>query len=316
MPYELRKDYVENSNDSYWFTNVKKPLEGFDRIIGEERIAQSERTRLGHKMVNEGLAGGKKFSLASLKKMEFNDRVGSAEILLDAVVAYCKANPTMVGTSGPVDVSGACTALENWDGRNNLTSKGGLFWAKFIVKAFYGEPGSGLQSVYANPFEYTDPIGTPNGLNTANPDIALALADTVKMFNDQGIPVDAETGKYQYVVRNGKRIPIHGGDYEPVGSFNAIGGPWVEGQGITEVNDGSSFIQAVSLTGAKCTQASTILTYSQSENEKSKHYADQTKLFSKKGWVKDRFCPAQQKKSPGLKVRKFGGGAKAAKRGF
>jgi acyl-homoserine-lactone acylase len=59
-----------------------------------------------------------------------------------------------------------------------------------------------------------------------------------------------------------------------------------------------------------------ILTYSQSENPKSKHYADQTKLFSKKRWVADRFCPNQQKRSPKLKVKRFRGGAKAERKGF
>ena len=61
----------------------------------------------------------------------------------------------------------------------------------------------------------------------------------------------------------------------------------------------------------------TILTYSQAAtNEKSKHFSDQTKLFSDGKWVNDRFCVSQQKKSPGLKVTKLNGGANAVKRGF
>jgi acyl-homoserine-lactone acylase len=317
QPFQLRRDYVENSNDSYWLTNVKQPIEGFDRIIGEERIPQTERTRLGHKMVNEVLANGK-FTLAKLKAMEFNNRVGSAEILADDLVAYCKANPSMEGSSGPVDVSAACGVIENWDRRNNLRSRGGLLWGKFISCAFYGcgdTPSSGLP-VYRNEFVFTDPIGTPSGLNTDNPDIARAFADTVTFFNSQGVPLDAKTGDYQYVVRNGKKIPIHGGDYEPVGSFNAIWGPWVPGKGIPEILDGSSFIIAADMRGRKCPKVSTILTYSQSENPKSRHYADQTRLFSKKKWVTDRFCKGQQMKSPRLRVERFRGGARAERRGF
>ncbi len=312
MPYEMRSDYVENSNDSYWFANVHKTLDGFGKIIGDEDIAQTERTRLGHKMVNEQLAGGGKFTLASLKKMEFNDRVESAELLLKPVIDYCAANPTMLGTSGSVDASGACNALKGWDGRNNLDSKGGLFFQRFIGRLF----SSSTVPVYANAFQVSDPIGTPNGLNTLNPALPISFADTVSEFSSQGIPFDATRRNYQTVTRAGVKIPLHGGDYEPYGSFNTIWGPWVPGKGITEVSDGSSFIQAVHLTGAKCPQASMILTYSQSENPKSKHYADQTKLFSKKGWVTDRFCPKQQRRSPGLKVKRFGGGARAERRGF
>ena len=311
QPYMFRKDYVENSNDSYWLSNIHKPLEGFDRIIGEERIAQSERTRLAEKMVNEGLANGGKFTLEKLKKLEFNNRVGSAELLLKPMIDFCTASPIMTGTGGPVDVSAGCAALKGWDGRNNLDSTGGLLFQRFIGRAF-----SSANPVYSNPFDYTDPIGTPSGLNTANPDIAKAFADTVTEFTSQGIPLTAKRRDYQYVTRNGKKIPIPGGDYEPYGSFNAAYGPWVPGKGIPEVIDGSSFIIAADLNGTKCPRVNTILSYSQSENPKSKHYADQTRLFSKGKWVTDRFCPGQQKKSPGLKVKKFGGGAKAAKKGF
>ena len=78
------------------------------------------------------------------------------------------------------------------------------------------------------------------------------------------------------------------------------------GQGITEVSDGSSFIQAVRLDGSKMPAGEHDLTSSQSEGTKSKHYADQTSFFSKKGWSLDRSAPTSRK-SPGLKVKRFGG---------
>ena len=72
-----------------------------------------------------------------------------------------------------------------------------------------------------------------------------------------------------------------------------------------------------SMTGAKCPDVKTILTYSQAAtNEKSPHFADQTKLFSQSKWLTDRFCASQQKKSPGLKVANLNGGAKAVKKGW
>jgi len=37
----------------------------------------------------------------------------------------------------------------------------------------------------------------------------------------------------------------------------------------------------------------TVLTYSESANPASPHYADQTKLFSDRGWVTPHFCPDQ-----------------------
>ena len=46
-PYLLRRDYVTNSNDSYWLANPHHPLNGFARIIGTEGTERSLRRGLG-----------------------------------------------------------------------------------------------------------------------------------------------------------------------------------------------------------------------------------------------------------------------------
>src|SRR3954452_15949282 len=43
----FRNDYVTNSNDSYGLSTPHQPLEGFARIIGDQRTARSLRTRMG-----------------------------------------------------------------------------------------------------------------------------------------------------------------------------------------------------------------------------------------------------------------------------
>ena len=53
---------------------------------------------------------------------------------------------------------------------------------------------------------------------------------------------------------------------------------------------GSSFIQTVSFDGDGCPDTRTVLTYSQSTNPTSRHYADQTRLYSQGGWVEGAFC--------------------------
>ena len=57
-----------------------------------------------------------------------------------------------------------------------------------------------------------------------------------------------------------------------------------------------------------CPVGSTILTYSESPNPSSSHFADQTKLFSKKQFLPDRFCPAQIAADPNLRVTTVTGG--------
>ncbi len=58
----------------------------------------------------------------------------------------------------------------------------------------------------------------------------------------------------------------------------------------------------VTWTRARCPDGATIVTYSESSNPASPHYADQTALFSRKQWLPDRFCAAQIAADPHLKV--------------
>ena len=55
---------------------------------------------------------------------------------------------------------------------------------------------------------------------------------------------------------------------------------------------GSSYVQVVTWGAGRCPDARTILTYSQSTNSRSRFYADQTRMFSRKKWVTDLFCRA------------------------
>jgi acyl-homoserine-lactone acylase len=70
-----------------------------------------------------------------------------------------------------------------------------------------------------------DPVHTPNTLRTSDPRVALALGDAIADLDGAGIPYDAPLGDWQYVTRDGERIPIHGGPGS-VGVFNAINVSW------------------------------------------------------------------------------------------
>ena len=85
MPSLTRSDYVTNSNDSYWLSNPKQPLEGYARIIGDERTARSLRTRIGLLMTQarvdgtDGL-GPKGFTRQDMQNMVFSDRQYGGEL--------------------------------------------------------------------------------------------------------------------------------------------------------------------------------------------------------------------------------------------
>ena len=95
-------DYVTNSNDSYWLSNPEQPLEGFDRIIGDERTERSLRTAVGPREVEQRLAGdrrlaGRPVHAAPAPGHRVRDRQYAGELWRDELAGFCEATPTMTG---------------------------------------------------------------------------------------------------------------------------------------------------------------------------------------------------------------------------
>jgi acyl-homoserine-lactone acylase len=314
LPSLFRDDYVTNSNDSYWLSNPAQPLEGFSRVIGDERTTRAPRTRLGLRIVQQRLDGsdglpGKRFTLRQLQDAVFNNRQYLGELWRDELVAMCKSSPVLPGSRGPVDVSAACPVLEKWDLHDDLDSRGAILFRRFATRAnSTGVPVSAPPpaSPFRDPFDPDDPVNTPRGLNTGSPLVQQALADAVTDLRAAGIPLDAPLRDFQYEMRGDEKIPIHGGP-GTVGVFNAINVGWDAAKGYPNVPHGSSYVQAVELTGG-CPDVRTILTYSQSTNPQSQFFGDQTRLFSRKQWVDIPFCDDQLARAGIVSLTEFGGG--------
>jgi acyl-homoserine-lactone acylase len=319
LPLQIRDDYTSNMNDSFWLSNPEAPITGIPRIVGNTDSTRSLRTRNGLTQVAERLAGtdgqeGDKFTLPQVQSMLTNGDNYGAELLLDQVVTYCTNNPVLAPTTGdPVDVSAACAALASYGATDTLDDPGAVLWRRIA-----GRLSINSAATYTNPFDLQDPVNTPNGLNTSATTLPRAIADTVKEFQaaTPPIPFDAELRDYQFVTKKGERIPVPGGPGE-LGVYNAMSMPRNATTGeYTSVSNGTSFVINASLTGAKCPEVRTLLTYSQAAtNEASPYYDDQTRLYSEGGWVVDRFCSSQQTADPNLKVRKLNGGAKSINKG-
>ncbi|WP_354697620.1 Aculeacin-A acylase [Paraconexibacter sp. AEG42_29] len=287
LPSLRRTDHVSNMNDSYWLSNPKQPLEGFSRIIGDERTARSLRTRLGIKQLEQRLDGtdglpGKGFTLANLMTVGLSNRVYSGEIWRDDLVRGCS--------------SAACEVLRAWDLRNDLDSKGAILWQRFVTRltGLLPIPLPAPASPFSGAFSADDAVNTPAGLNVLNPTVQTSLLQAVSDMQGAGLPLDATPRQGQTVTRRGEQIPIHGG---PGGSgiFNVITPTWNPKKGYTEVVHGSSYMQAVHLKRG-CPDIRTFVTYGESANPASVHSSDQTKEFSAKRWVKPPFCAADLEK--------------------
>lgn len=293
LPIRFRDDYVTNSNDSHWLANPDQPLTGFPRIIGDEGTARTLRTRLGLLMVQQRLAGTddlprRRFDPRLLWRTMFNNRVYGGELVRDDLVAACGAVPIVRATSGEdVDLTAACDVLAGWDLRADLASTGTHVFREFVL-------AGGLR--WADSFDPADPVNTPRVLATGDPAVLRALADAVQKL--AGISLDAPLGRVQTEPRSDHRIPIHG-DRGDTGAFNVITAALVPGVGYPEVLHGTSYVMAVKL-GPHGPRGRQLLTYSQSSNPNSPYSADQTRLYSRKGWDTVKFTDAQINRDPNL----------------
>lgn len=288
LPQIFRNDYAANSNDSYWLTNPKQLLAGFGRIFGDEATARSLRTRLALRQIDERVAGtdglgAAKFDLPTLQSVLFGNRNLGAEMTRDPLAALCRR-----AAAGPQpDLSEACAALAAWDLRVNLDSRGAHIFRLFAEKG-------GLR--FKVPFDAADPVNTPNTLDVEDPRVLAALVDAVKQLRTLRIPMDATLAQVQTEPRaGGERIPIHGGP-GPEGIFNVITPVDLKSElGWTKIRHGSSWIMAVEFTD-RGPVSQGVLTYSQSTNPDSPNAADQTRLYSGKGWDDLRFTEAAVRK--------------------
>jgi acyl-homoserine-lactone acylase len=306
MPGLMRRDFVQNSNDSYWLANPAARLEGYSQIIGaDENRPQNFRTRLGITQIRDRQAGtdglpGRGFDRQWLQDVLYGNRHYSAEIMLDDVLTLCaEESPVVIVGGSPVDVTQACSVLGQWDRRNRSESVGTHVWTEFWRRAA-SAPG-----LYAVPFDPADPVNTPRGVNLGAAAVRTRLMNdlgaTVKYFADNGIPLDRPWGQVHFDTRNGEAIPIHGGSGGS-GVYNAITpSTLIPGVGFTPILGGSSYIQSVTFR-PNGPDARAVLTYSQSTDPANPNYADMTKLFSEYGWVTLPFSQGDIRRDPNLKV--------------
>jgi acyl-homoserine-lactone acylase len=298
MPRLQRADYVANANNSHWMANPDDPLEGYSPIFGPERTPLSLRARAGFAFIRERLEGGGGIAPHDVKQMLDSQRNHAAELLLDDVLMLCNDAPPKVDLDGfPVDVIPVCTALANWDRRMTATSRGGHVWREFWRVA------RRIEYLYFVPFVFGNPLDTPRGLALAEDGTREALLRALALarvrLESHGIPLDAELGAIQYVVRDGERLPIPGGEGW-AGMWSIARSRLTPQTGYTPVVSGNSYIQVVSWDDEGDLEAHGMLTYSQSPEPDSPHHADLTGLYSRGEWLTLPFTKAQILADPNL----------------
>ncbi|HUF83989.1 MAG TPA: penicillin acylase family protein [Acidimicrobiia bacterium] len=336
MPQIERDDYVFNANDSFWVAHAEKLLEGdYSPLHGRQETARTPRTRenavvLGDRS-DDGPAGDDgDFTLRELADAALQNRGYTSRVLLDDVVARCDpattvdvpelaADEDVPGLpAASVDVTAACDVLAAWDGVYDLDRAGPPIWREMLAQLEaiqLREDGP----LWAEPFDPKQPIDTPSGLAAAPADapdpVLERLARAVQVLAAAGVPVDATLGDVQFALRNGTRVPIHGGNGFD-GTTNIVGftsasildpaldeierqfvapnSPLAQVAGHTGylINSGTSFLMAMEFTDDG-PRARVFLTYSNTEDRTDPNYLEATQRFSAKDWRTVAWTDAQ-----------------------
>jgi acyl-homoserine-lactone acylase len=330
QPQLERSDYVFNANDSFWVAHATELLDGdHSPLHGRQETARSPRTRENAVVLDdtspEGASGADgAFTLDELADAALANRGYTSRVLLGEVVARCEGIDLVSVTEVPgedgeepvlpaadVAIADACDVLARWDGVYDLDRAGPPLWRELMSRYEFTdliEAGA----LWDRPFDPSDPIGTPAGLAPASGqgdlDLVLEhLARAVQILDLAGFAPDVTLGDAQFAIRNGERVPIHGGGaYDGVtnivgfGRGHSILDPTlgevtrdvlVGGSALADVGDGSgylinngtSFLLALAY-GDAGPEAKVFLAYSNTEDRSADDYTAATERFSAKDW--------------------------------
>ncbi len=312
VPYERkpqmdRDDYVFNCNDNYWLSNVEHPLTGYSPLYGLVETARSVRTRECAKLVSDtsptGHAGQDgKFTIQEIQDALFANESLTAQLLVPELVDALTGVDSVVVSGETVDLREARAVLAEFNGHLDLDSKGAVLFREWLMTYNLTETLTNNQ-LFKVPFDPADPVNTPRGLGDKK--IATEkVGHAVQVLKRAGLKLDATLGETQFAYRNGTPYPVHGGGHhDGIANLQATGmGDWrgyklgakkIEGSpSLTDkgypVIHGSSFILTLTFDD-NGPVGEALLSYSQSDDPASEHYADQTKLYSEEKWRPVRY---------------------------
>ncbi len=261
------RSYLTNSNDSYWLSNPRLPLPALSPLLGNHARELTLRTRSNFTETEAMLAGGK-VDRARVKALTFANKSLAADMVVDPLLALC---------ADQVEATRGCAALAGWDRRFEASSKGAALFRAFWAKA------ARIPGLWAVPFDAADPVNTPRDVATGKvgDKLLTALNEAVAELDAAGIALDAEWGSVQHWPVGSERIAIHGGP-GTAGVLNYQDARPAPGGGLVPVH-GTSYIQIVGFDDDGPV-VDAILSYSQSTNPASPHFADQTRAYAAKQW--------------------------------
>lgn len=281
MPVAVRRDWVQNSNDSFWLSNPAIDWREFSPLIGAVDEQQSLRTRAGlyeirKRLAGDGTAAHEGIGIHDVQAMLFANHNHAAHLVLDDFLAVCDQATTTASRDG-------CAVLSAWDRSDNLDARGAHLFREWWRKA------SKIENVWRVPFDPARPLATPSGLDTDDPEIRARLFtlldDAVVTVQAAGFALDAPLGKVQFGPAEAP-IGLHGGmEFEGIlNKVESLGTDTLPSDGY-QINFGTSYVQTVTFDDDGPV-AEALMTYGQSSQPGSPWSFDQLPLYAAKDWQK------------------------------
>ena len=323
LPELERRDVLVNANDSHWLSHPTDTLDGYPVMCGMERTPRSLRTRQNLRL-GAALATRTGVTIEDLLAAVFDDASLSAELLVDDVVARCRAAGTVTVEGHEADLVRVADVLSRWDRSCSLESSGAALWRE-LMSGFAVAAWRDAGALFHVGFDPDDPVATPHTLRPAPADgadpVVHAAGHAARVLAAAGVALDAPLGDVQWAARGGRRVPVPGGGegegllnvLAPVGALPPasldpmppapIAVPGRErtglGEGGYQVTYGTSFLMAVELT-ADGPRGLGLLAYGQSGDDRSPHHVDGTEAFAAGRTRVLRFTDAEIEADPAL----------------
>jgi acyl-homoserine-lactone acylase len=299
-PSLVRKDYVENSNNSFWLANANSPLTGFSPVLGGEEENPGMRAQTGIDMVaqrmgtynsgvpTDGLSPTPGFTAQTMQEAWTKYRSMPAERALPGLREIChKAEEEEGGVINGVNIEGACPVLDAYNATATLEDKGG-----WLFQEWFQHAPNGQASFWVHPWTAAEPVSTPNTLNTSLQASKEALATAVSSMEAREIPLDASFGEVQ-VAPSAGAAPMPGCS-DAGNCFAAVGSAFPSPTAKkAQMTGGSSIVMFTELQAGHEPLTKGLLAYSQSEDPTSPYYEDQTQRLSKNEWITLPWTPAE-----------------------
>jgi len=274
--------YVQNCNSAPWYTTVQTKIDRHNYPDELTPNFNSMRTQLSLEM----LEGDKEITLDKVLRYKVNTKMLLADRVKADVIKLARGQ-----TVDGVALDEAASLLDAWDNTTSHEATGAALFVNFWKR--YGKEAS---KPYAVPWDEANSVSTPAGIGeveTARTALAAAVKDIKEKYGTLSVPWGSI-----YRLRRGNldvpmagymaeyRTDFKGGRFGDFGSFRVVRYR-EEKDGKFAAIGGDSYVLAVEFTSPPT--AYSIVAYSQSDDPRSPHHADQSALFAQGKWKRAWF---------------------------